>query len=747
MNPSSFSFSSTSNTPSKALPYQSAIGKRKQALGGSALVTRPNGVDAGPQWNGKQQAMLLLESIPIVWTRRIDGVGGKNGTGGVVVAPKATACRISVSGINGVAIAYHLVVSEGKIGGIQVRDVFHGPCRVGSYSQSFGKRAGDWLPGNTIHAAFGNRVKLAPTFCGTVGTFEGISTLSFQATYLNGYTTEIVDGISFIVPLEDQELWQRKVNIFVRNGAQSTRLTDNVYGSSNNLAELYYWLLTHTGRIPEIQIDRDSLTTTAKFMAANGLFWDGILTEPSSTSDWLSRVGLYFLVRSSTIGGRYGMRPLLPVTPSGAIDTEPQKPAWVFDGEAIVDGSYSYQLADPKARQPYRAEVAWRQQGDDGLSGITRTATVKYEDTPDSAPIEPHDMTQFATSKGHAVKAMRFTQAKRRYVTHTAQVIIKAGYWNARIGEGDLIAIQLDREDVDGVDDPLVEWYLIVSMKQGREGQLSLELEHFPVDPQSRSLVALDVASVLAEEDLFITGSSVPSCDADPSRATDTSIPAEDAESRTAEEVYFYNENGRFPDSGEYASGGAVAGEGDASFAFSSAPAAGPTGSSGGGGGAGSSGGGGSLWRGEAAPPAPQPPTGPVDPPGIPSQPDTPTGPANPPVPPKEPPAGDLIQWSLQFSWTLNPDYPLANPGAYAGIVIENRIIKVGPGQRAVIVEQNLQSTFVAAFNPDGTATGLPTQYQHLINGSYQQTWPYIFDRGVLSGPFPETTDPASPPV
>ena len=240
MNASSFSFSSTSNTstgqsaslpflsstpgPSKAAPYQSAISKRRQALGGSALIARPNGVDAGPQWNGKQQAMLLLESIPIVWTRRIDGVGGKNGTGGVVVAPKATACRISVSGINGVAIAYHLVVSEGRIGGIQVRDVFHGPCRVGSYSQSWNKRAGTWLPGNTIHSAFGNRVKLAPTFCGTVGTFEGISTLSFQATYLNGYTTEVVDGISFIVPLEDQELWQRQV--YIDSYSQDSRDTD-----------------------------------------------------------------------------------------------------------------------------------------------------------------------------------------------------------------------------------------------------------------------------------------------------------------------------------------------------------------------------------------------------------------------------------------------------------------------------------------------------------------------------------------
>ena len=712
MNASSFSFSSIGNTstgqsaslpilsstpgPSKVLPYQSAIGKRRQALGSSALIARPNGVDAGPQWNGKQQAMLLLESIPIVWTRRIDGVGGKNGTGGVVVAPKATACRISVSGINGVAIAYHLVVSEGKIGGIQVRDVFHGPCRVGSYSQSWNKRAGTWLPGNTINAALGNRVKLAPTFCGTVGTFEGISTFSFQATYLNGYTTEVIDGISFIVPLEDQELWQRQVYIFLRNGAQSTRLTDNVYGSSNNLAELYYWLLTHTGRIPEIQIDRDSLTTTAKFMAANGLFWDGRLVEPTSTSDWLSKVGPYFLVRASTIGGRYGMRPLLPITSSGAIDTEPQTPAWVFDSEAVVDGSYSYQLADPKARQPYRVEVAWRQQGDDGLSGITRTTTVKYDDTPDSAPIEPHDMTQFATSKGHAVKAMRFAQAKRRYITHTAQAIIKAGYWNARISEGDLIAIQLGREDVDGVGDPLVEWYLIVSMKQGREGQLSLDLEHFPVDPQRRSLVGLDVANISVEEDLFITGSSGPSCDADPSRATDTSIPAEDAESRTAEEVYFYNENGRFPDSGEYASGGAVDGEADASFAFSSTPAAGPTGSSGGGGGAGSSGGGGSLWRGEASAPAPLPPTGPVEPPGIPSQPGTPTGPADPPVPPKPP--ADYTKYVLLL--TFIGVAPWTNYGIYVGQID----IPISPGQTAYVDDgSNDQITYVRIVNADGT--------------------------------------------
>jgi hypothetical protein len=126
------------------------------------------------------------------------------------------------------------------------------------------------------------------------------------------------------------------------------------------------------------------------------------------------------------------------------------------------------------------------------------------------------------------------------------------GAYDNRLGEGDLIALQLDREDLDGVDDPVREWYSVTSLSAGREGRIILDLEHFPVDSQGRSLVALDVANATAAGDLFITGDTGPSCDEDPSRATDTSIPAEDALSRTKEEVYFYNKNGRFPNNNEY---------------------------------------------------------------------------------------------------------------------------------------------------------------------------------------------------
>jgi hypothetical protein len=711
----SIPFSGNSSFPTSP-PYQSAIAKRKQALGGSRPVAKSKGVEAGPQWNKKQQAMRLFEPIPIVWTRRIDGIGAKNGTGGVVVAPKATACRISVSGINGVAIAYHLVVSEGRIGGIQVRDVFQGPCRVGLYSQSWNKRAGTWLPGNTIHSALGNRVKLAPTFCGTVGTFEGVSTVSFQATYFNGYTTEVVDGISFIVPVEDQELWQRQVYIFLRDGIQSTRLTDNTYGSSNNLAELYYWLLTHTGKVSEIQIDRDSFVKTANFMAVNGLFWDGVLTEPTSTSDWLNKIGPYFLVRETSVGGRYGLTPLLPVTPSGAIDVGPQEPKWRFDNEAVVDGSYSYQLSDTQARRPFIAEVAWRQQGDDGLSGITRTTTVKYDDTPDSAPIETHDLSQFATSEIHIARAIRFNQAKRRYITHSAQVIVKPGYWTSDLSEEDLVALQLDREDLEtGTSDLMIQWYLVTNLNKSRDGNLTLSLEHFPVDAQRRSLVALDVAAVTVAGDMFITGNSGPSCDADPSRATDTSIPDEDADSRTAAEVYFYNKNGRFPGSGEYADGGGGGGGGAIFTIGGGAPAA-PPGGSGGGGGGGAGGGGGGG-------PAPQPPTGPVDPPGIPAHPGTPDGPADPPLPPQPP--VDFTKYVLLLVYSRISS-PLAE--------IVQIDINVDPGQIAVKHFEDKNRTVVRIYNADGSYSGIENSYQHLRDGTISGMWDWKWDFSELGG-------------
>jgi hypothetical protein len=650
------------------------------ALGGSRGGGVTNGLEVSSEWNANQVAMLPFERVPIVWARRVNGIGG------VLVSPRATECRFSNGSISGtsignaVAVAYHLVLSDGRIGGIQVRDVFHGRCRVGQFSWAYGKRAGQWTPGNFLTSVYeGSRLLanavVAPTFCGTTGTYRDLSTFSFRATYFNGF-----DSGNHGLP--DQGFWKRQVHIFVRNGAESTRLLDNTYGSSNNLADLYLWLLTRDGRTPAQQVDRDSLLAAARFMDANGLFWNGVLREPASISDWVNSIGRFLLVRETKRGGRYGLRPLLPTTATGAIDTAPLTPDWVFDGNAIEPGSYQITFRDAESRRPFKAQMAWRQQGDDGLSGIPRTTPVYYVDTPEYAPNETFDLTQFGTSEIHAVRAGMFEQAKRRYCTHSARVTVVPGSYDARLGEGDLVAIQIDREDLDGVDDPIVEWYSITSMEAGREGRLILALEHFPVDIQGRSLVAMDVANATAAGDQFITGDSGPSCDENPGRATDTSIVEEDGVSRTSEEVYFYNQYGRFPDNNEYV------------YAPGGQPPS-PMGAGGGGGGGGNGGGGG------GATPPPQPPTKPSEPLGPQTWPTPPPGcriecvaeqwsgltqgtipeyrvvcrlvcdpppPADgPPVP--GPPLGGVPlptgprTWTVEVYWESDPNAPTEHPG------------------------------------------------------------------------------------
>jgi hypothetical protein len=704
-------FSSSSKGSSR---YGSiAVAKPAQvALGGSARPTAINGTEPSSSWNSNQRAMALLERAPIVWCRRVGdscGSPSDDAIGGVLVSPAATACRFDTPLLEGqpvanaVAVKWRLVVSQGKLGGISVNGVFQGRCRVGSFSQSYGpKTAGTWTPGNFLVDVYSgtqliaNKVQ-APTQCGTVGTHKDLTTVSFSAINFNGFDAT---GVG----LPDRGHWKRQIHLFYRNGVETTRLLDNAYGSSNNLADLYLYLLNNDGRTAAVQIDRESITAAARFMDVNGLFWNGVLEQPSSISDWMSRVGPYFLVRETKIAGRYGLRPLLPVTPSGAIDTEPLTPPWVFDGEATVDGSYTWQLVAPEARRPYRAVAAWRQQGAEGLSRMTRTTEVSYDDTPDTAPAEEHDLYQFATHELQVARAMRFAQAKRRYITHSATVEIRPGYWNSSLGEGELIALQLQRQDVEGVAAPLREYYWITKLTHGREGVLGLELEHCPVDSQGRSLVARDVAAVTVEGVILLTGDSAPNCDADGSRATDCSIPAPDEESWTDEEVWTYGRFGRRPNPGEYLGNGYRSGGGGA---------AGAPGGSGGGG------------AGGGGPAAPLPPTGPVEPPGIPSWPGTPDGPADPPLPPRPPQNYTKYVLLLTFIGTA--------PWTNYGIHVEQVDIPITPGQTAYVDDgSDDQITYVRIVNADGTP-GSRTGYQHLVNGSYQATWGYKWEGRSLS--------------
>lgn len=534
------------------------------------------------QLDVQQRSIEIGESVPIVFARRRDEAGG------VLISPGASEARFENDTSNAVTAYYHLVLSEGKISSIAVKDVFQGACRVGSHSQTYDRRAGTWTPGNTIvdrnrpyrrffstdifildsqskidkynailtstltdpaeldeypynlvdwdEATLTNPAApekdsswdydtssgrtlikdIKPTdfktpeasyYCGSVGNYPDMSTLSFSVTIPNGF---------------DQ--WNRQVHCFIRGGMWVTRLIDNVEGPSDNFADLIRWMLLKGGRLRSSLIDTTRLQSAANFLEVNRFLCNCNITQSTNYTDFVSKWGPYFMLTESDVAGKRGLRPLLPVTNTGAIDTGAIAPVFTFTEDHIIVDTVEIQYTSLADRLPFVAQMIWRQQPDNDF-GIIRTAEVRYEGTAPDGPYESHDLSEFCCTENHAVKAGAFLLAKRRYTTHTIRFTARPQANNTVVIGGSIVRVRLARTATTGVAGYHDFLYQVERISKTLAGELSYEAVHFPIDDQGRSLVAVDVASTTGTGIVLTNDRTGPSCDAN--SFTDNTIPPE----------------------------------------------------------------------------------------------------------------------------------------------------------------------------------------------------------------------------
>lgn len=471
-------------------------------IGQGGLVGTPlseNGAGGAENLDVAQRGAVIGEPIPIVFCRRVAGVGG------VLISPLATEARFENSLINEVTGSYHLVLSEGQIDSLQVRDVFQRSCRVGSFSQTYNRRAGTFVPGNFIVPRAGYTTPECPSYCGTGGTYTGLSTMTFQATY--------PDGV-------DQ--WNRQVHCFVRGGIYVTRLLDSTLGPSNNVADLLLYLLRSSSRVPEAQIDTASLLAAATFTNVNGFWFNGVLKESTNVRDWIDSTLQYFLLRQTRAAGKEALSPLLPTNNNGTIKTTAVSWEFTFTEEHIIPGSFEISYTPLADRKPFCATVLWRQQDDNGI-GIIRTAEVRYAGTAVDGPFEQHDLSEFCASENHAVKVGAYIVSKRRHVTHRLQLGVKPDAFNATLVPGDLVRVRLDRIASTGASSTHDFLYELDRIGKSVTGDVRLELTHFPVDANNASIVAQEVNAAVGGGVLLPTGLTGITCDINSS--SDTSVP------------------------------------------------------------------------------------------------------------------------------------------------------------------------------------------------------------------------------
>jgi hypothetical protein len=497
-----------------------------------AFLTAQGGVVGTPLTEGgaggadnldqKQRSAVIGEPIPIVFCRRVSG------TGGVLISPPATEARFEDDVSSNITASYHLVLSEGQIDSIQVRDVFQRACRVGSFTQTYDRRAGTFVAGNFID----NTPNLeAPTYCGTSGTYDGLSTMAYSVTIPAGF---------------DQ--WDRQVHCFIRGGIYVPRLIDSVTGPSNNVADLLLYLLRNSSRVPEAQIDTANLLAAATFTNANGFWFNGVISESTNLRDWISSTLQYFLLRQARIGGKEALKPLVPINANGTIKTTAVSWAFTFTEEHIIPDSFEITYSPLADRKPFCATVLWRQQDDLGIP-VMRTAEVRYTGTAVDGPYEQHDLSGFCASENHAVKVGAYIISKRKHITHRLQLGVKPDAFNPTLAAGDLVRVRLDRIASTGANSLHDYLYEVDRIGKSITGEVQLDLTHFPVDENLASLVAQEVNSATGTGLLLPTGLSGVTCDINSSG--DTSVPAETFTS------------GSFPDYGSSVDGLEESGLGD----------------------------------------------------------------------------------------------------------------------------------------------------------------------------------------
>jgi hypothetical protein len=358
-----------------------------------------DGADGSSPLDIDQQAHVIGDPVPIVFGRR------RNGTGGVFISPKATECRFENDTSNNVTAYYHMVLSEGEIGTLQVRDVFQQQLRVGEAAQTYNRRAGTWTPGNAIVEREGFTKPEASYYCGTIGRYNDISTLSFRNTEPDGSTR-----------------WRGQVHCFVREGVKVFRLLDSEEDvASDSFADLAYWLMRRSARIPEELIDTDSLEDASRFLDVNNITTNCWIRESINFSDWISEWGRYHLLRLCTVNGKQGLKPLLPVRNNGTINTDPLTVQFTFNDDIVIPGSVDIQYSDRSTRQPFVCQIIWRQDFETTV-GIVRTAEIRFNNTAPNGPYEAHDLSAFCTREDHAVKVGAYILSKRIRSTHTIRL-------------------------------------------------------------------------------------------------------------------------------------------------------------------------------------------------------------------------------------------------------------------------------------------------------------------------------------
>lgn len=168
---------------------------------------------------------------------------------------------------------------------------------------------------------------------------------------------------------------------------------------------------------PEL-IDEESFEYCAEWTRDRRYFFDGAIAQPINLRQWGSQTAGYFLLDFVIRNGRFSLQPAIYFD-------RPEIITGLYTSGNIIEDSFEFAYAEVDQRIPKRISVKWRQEKADddistkGLFPVIREVTVREAGTPETAPIESIDISDFATSEIHAIDLAKYLCRGSRLITHS----------------------------------------------------------------------------------------------------------------------------------------------------------------------------------------------------------------------------------------------------------------------------------------------------------------------------------------
>lgn len=220
------------------------------------------------------------------------------------------------------------------------------------------------------------------------------------------------------------------------------------YGPSNLFSDLIYYLLTdRTAGIGGVLnmtvsnaplVNSDDFVTTAKFLKANKLFYDGVLGTSTNLRQFVADTAPYFLCNFVISDGKFSLQPALPTTAGGDISTGPVTIKQLFTAGNILEDSFELEYLTAEERKPFQAVVRYREETKNQLPQ-ERNVVVRWADADQYEPVESFDMTSYCTSAQHAKTVGKFFLSIRKRVTH--MIRFRTNPYGLNLAPGEFIKV------------------------------------------------------------------------------------------------------------------------------------------------------------------------------------------------------------------------------------------------------------------------------------------------------------------